>query len=131
MTPNATARALLAVAPRVFIINLEDRPDRRHEMRAELGRIGLGDDAPQVRFFRAHRPEAAGAFPSIGAHGCFMSHLGVLRQARSEGCRAVLILEDDAAFTQPFVEGGEALLKALSKDESWSMAYLGHRIAGI
>lgn len=112
---------------RIFVINLESRPDRRREMLAELGRLGLGADSPVVTFFPAVRPDGAGAFASIGARGCFMSHLGVLKRAAEAGLSSFLILEDDAAF----VFGASALLQDALDDlggTDWSIAYLGHRI---
>ena len=61
-----------------FVINLPYRTDRRSEMQRELSRIGWN-----AQFFPAIRPASAGSFSSIGAHGCFLSHLAVLKAARN------------------------------------------------
>ncbi len=110
------------------IINLESRADRRREMEAELAQIGLAVQNGFGAFFKAVRPEAAGPFPSVGARGCFLSHLRVLEQAQAEGCKAILILEDDAAIVPElrmrFVEAIEEL-----SNLDWVLAYLGYRIA--
>lgn len=131
MTP-AVATALpdtaLPCIDKAFIINLDSRPDRRREMRAELQRIGLEPEHPQIELFSAIRPENAGAFASVGARGCFLSHLAVLKRARSENCRAVLILEDDASFGSAFVSDWPDVLTDLAKTP-WALAYLGYRIA--
>jgi len=82
----------------VRIINLVDRPDRRRDMERELNR--LGGMAPNVSFYEAHRPGDAGPFPSVGARGCFESHLAVLRSASQSGCKSLLLLEDDLDFTR-------------------------------
>jgi len=82
----------------VRIINLVDRPDRRRDMVRELDR--LGGMAPNISFRQAHRPSDAGPFPSVGARGCFESHLAVLRSARDAGCQSLLLLEDDLDFTR-------------------------------
>lgn len=112
---------------RVYVLNLESRPDRRKDIEIELKRTGFtsGDDV--VRIFRAIRPENPGPFPSIGARGCFLSQLGVLREARDAGHRAILLLEDDAAFSPAFLTDGAALLAELEGTD-WAMAYLGHRV---
>ena len=82
----------------VRIINLVDRPDRRKDMVRELER--LGGLAPNVSFYEARRPGDAGDFPSLGARGCFESHLAVLRSARDGGARSLLLLEDDLDFAK-------------------------------
>lgn len=89
---------LTAYFDRIYVINLASRSDRRAEMAQELARLGLGFESAQVQLFAAHRPDSAGDFPSIGAHGCFMSHLNVLRDARQRGLRFLMILEDDCDF---------------------------------
>jgi len=49
-------------------------------MQKELSRIGW-----RAEFFPAVRPETAQGFPWIGARGCFLSHLAVLKSALA-GC---------------------------------------------
>lgn len=108
------------------MINLASRTDRRREMEAELRKVGASLEAPTVTLFPAVRPDGPGAFPSVGARGCFLSHLGVLRMALQAGHRQILVLEDDADFT-PLVlkaEGADVLFQA----EDWGMAYLGHHL---
>ena len=89
----------------IFIINLEHRADRRKEISKQLALINLNFDSPNVDLFKAIRPSDASGFESVGARGCFLSHLGVLRQAMSLG--NVLVLEDDLDF----VLGIDALLQ--------------------
>lgn len=79
----------------VYVINLPERTDRRREMESELAKVGLSFASPKVHLFAAIRPADRGGFESIGAHGCFMSHLAVLKLAQGQGLRNVLILEDD------------------------------------
>ena len=82
--------------------------------------IGQGD----VRFFDAIAPGTDGGFPSVGARGCFLSHLEVLRQARDAGVSRLLVLEDDALFMPAFGHAG-ALLDFCRTDE-WDFLYPGH-----
>ena len=105
----------------IFIINLEHRADRRKEISKQLALINLNFDSPNVDLFKAIRPSDAGGFESIGARGCFLSHLGVLRQAMSLG--NVLVLEDDLDFV-PNVEVllGRALVEL---PHNWGIFYGG------
>lgn len=92
------ADRLFATFDRLYVINLAARDDRRREMAGELERLGLGFDHPRVRLFEAIRPDDAGPFRSTGARGAFLSQLGVLTEARRDGLRAILMLEDDCDF---------------------------------
>jgi glycosyl transferase, family 25 len=107
----------------VRIINLVDRPDRRREVIAEFDRIG--GLAPNVSFYDAHRPHDVGGFPSLGARGCFESHLAVLRSARDAGVRNLLILEDDVDFTR---DGPDRLVKLIPEllGRRWDFFYGAH-----
>ena len=64
-------------------------------MTEQLARVGLEGD-PRVQFFDAVRPADRGRFGSVGANGCFSSHLQILKASAG---RSVLILEDDCDFT--------------------------------
>ena len=86
----------------VAVINLKSRLDRRAEMSEQLRRIGLGFDSPNVQLFEAAKPPDAAGFSSMGAHGCFISHLTLLRAARARGASSILILEDDLNFADNF-----------------------------
>lgn len=111
---------------RVRIVNLVDRPDRRREMIRELDRVGGA--GPNVDFHDARRPDDPGGFPSIGARGCFESHLAVLRSARDAGARSLLLLEDDLDFTR---DAGARLGKLLAElsGRQWSFFYGAHLLA--
>jgi GR25 family glycosyltransferase involved in LPS biosynthesis len=74
----------------IFVINLEHRTDRRRAMEKELSKIGWN-----AEFFPAIRPAEAADFPSIGARGCFLSHLAVLRRASETEARRLILVEDD------------------------------------
>lgn len=107
---------------RVVVINLQTRVDRREEMSEQLRGIDLGFESPRVQLFSTTKPQHAGGFESVGAHGCFMSHLTVLRQAREQGLSSVLILEDDLNFCERFSEKFEAVARFLAR-EPWGMLY--------
>ena len=81
---------------RIRIINLPERTDRRREMDRELAKAGLLGD-PRVSYFAAVRPDHAGSFTSIGAHGVYISQRTILREAAAAG-ESLLIIEDDCDF---------------------------------
>lgn len=110
---------------RIYVINLASRTDRREEMALELARIGLSFEDEAVTLFPAVKPEEAGGFPSIGAHGCFMSHLNILRDAAERGEGPIAILEDDLEIPSDFAERAPAILEALQQKD-WSVFYGGY-----
>ena len=111
----------LADFERIRIVNLAHRSDRRAEMAEQLALVGLSFDSPNVSLFSAVRPQDAGGFESIGARGCFMSHLQILREAMP--LRNVLIFEDDLDFVPDAPARVRAALQALP--DSWGMFYGG------
>lgn len=110
---------------RVYIVNLPERADRRREMDAELQRFGLTVDGQAIRYFRAIRPDSAGLFPSVGARGCFMSHLEILRECKRDGVRNVLVMEDDLSIHPALARLDDKMLSRLQRDD-WDFAYFGH-----
>lgn len=110
---------------RIYIINLPSRPDRRRAVLGDLARAGISADDPRLRVFPGVRPDDAGVFPSRGAHGCYMSHLGILREALAEGLDNVLILEDDLAL-EPAARDPQPQLVERLREGNWDFAYPGH-----
>jgi hypothetical protein len=84
-----------------YCINLARRPDRRREAEAQFQAAGI---APNVAFFEATegRGLAHPGAVSDGQAGCCMSHLNVLRAARAQGYRHVLVFEDDIRLANDF-----------------------------
>lgn len=112
----------LEIFDRVYIINLKSREDRRKQVARELERIEISVDHDRIKFFEAVRPEDAGGFPSIGARGCFCSHLEVLKRAEKESTRAFLILEDDVVFSSAFMKAAPGVAADL-KTNPWDIFY--------
>jgi hypothetical protein len=108
----------------IHVINLPGRVDRRQEVEEQLVRQGSGLGTPRVHLFSAVRPTEPGPFPTIGARGCFLSHLGVLEAARQRQLESVLILEDDCNLSSDCI----ARLHALGTTEfagQWELFYGG------
>jgi glycosyl transferase family 25 len=112
---------------RIVVINLPERLDRRREMEAELRRAGIGAGDARLRFFAGIRPVDAGLFPSVGARGCFESHLGVIHEALRDRLGNVLVLEDDLLLHPAACVGQPALVERLAQGQ-WDFAYPGHML---
>lgn len=108
----------------IYVVNLPSRTDRRREMEAQLKQIGKSLEDPDVTLFPACRPDSQGPFPSIGARGCFLSHLGVLKDAETRGGN-ILILEDDVALHDDFLRLAPNTLENLNAND-WSIFYGGY-----
>jgi len=100
----------------IRILNLPHRGDRRREMLAELAKFGLANDR-RVSFFAGSMRTDSGPFASAGEHGCYLSHLALLKEAAAEG-KTVLVLEDDCDFLP---EAGSYALP-----EEWDVFYGGY-----
>lgn len=112
----------------VYVVNLPARTDRKAEMESELRKLDKSFSDPKIHLFPAVRPETPEGFPSIGARGCFMSHLGILADAKSAGHDSIFILEDDADFTKQFLNPTESQAEAIWEPET-KMVYFGHRLS--
>lgn len=111
------------------IINVPARRDRRQETIEEFARNGFQIDTAKVRFFEALAPAEAAGFPSAGARGCFLSHLGVLKEASRSAVGNVLVLEDDIQFSRHISQYGPRAVEALQRLD-WDIAYLGCPLRG-
>ncbi|UZQ55744.1 glycosyltransferase family 25 protein [Trichothermofontia sichuanensis B231] len=118
---------LLSFFDRSYIINLPERFDRRNQMKQELKMLGLSELSEEVIFFPAIRPTDKGEFPSIGSKGCFLSHLAILKEAKSQNLNNLLIMEDDLSFTRFLVKKQDTIVDELRR-LSWDFAYLGHGV---
>lgn len=110
---------------RICIINLPEREDRRRQVVKELDKLGYRVDGQRIRFVPGQKVAQAAPFPSAGAHGCYLSHLAVLRQALEDGLHSVLVLEDDVCFSRLLAHPHAPLAKALAAPD-WGIAYPGH-----
>ncbi|HVW84204.1 MAG TPA: glycosyltransferase family 25 protein [Bryobacteraceae bacterium] len=117
--------SLLQCFHSVYAINLPERKDRRRAIVRELESAGLPLSQGKVEIFPAVKPKEKRGFPNIGARGCFLSHLGILKNAIERGASNVLIVEDDLMISPRVNEHLEAIARQLSR-EPWGIVYLGH-----
>jgi hypothetical protein len=79
----------------------------------------------KVEIFPAIRPNEAGGFPSLGARGCFSSHVAILKQAKHQGLSNILIVEDDLEISAKFRTDQAVILEQLCQQD-WDFVYFGH-----
>lgn len=117
---------------RTYVVNLPERVDRRRAITRELAKAGLpltkaGKPNHRVELFPAIRPDHPEGFPSLGARGCFLSHLAILKQAQQDQLANVLILEDDLAISPRLQSAQASLIEQLDRT-TWGFTYFGHRL---
>lgn len=117
--------SLIEFFDRTYVVNLPERHDRLMEMTREFKKVGVSFPSDQVVLFNAIKPLEKGEFPTAGVRGCFLSHLGVLKAARNQGLKNVLLIEDDLSFFSFFNRQQMELVEAFQQTE-WDFAYLGH-----
>ena len=74
----------------IFYINLDTRPDRKSFFENQMRMIGMNN----AKRFNAIKH-------NIGAIGCSLSHLELLKYAKQQNMDHILIMEDDIMFTRP------------------------------
>lgn len=108
---------------RIFLINLERRPDRLESFRQKQKQYGWGLSYPTI--LKAIDGQTLTPPPHFtsgkGAWGCLLSHCGALGRALHE--RSVLILEDDIIWQETAWKRLEDFMANVPKD--WDMLMLG------
>jgi len=105
-----------------LVINLPARIDRKSEMQSQLRSVGW-----DAEFFSAYRPDNKGKFPSIGALGCFLSHLGALNEAISRGYDRLVLMEDDLNFVHDFPQRWRRIEEFLN-NSNCNLMYPAHTL---
>lgn len=110
-----------------YLINLPERKDRLRHVQKQFEKRGLPFE--EVILFESVKCQEAGGFTSTGARGCFLSHLGVLKDANARGAEKVLIMEDDLGLCRDLFIFQKRLVQEM-KNKKWDMAYFGNRLPG-
>jgi len=112
-----------------FLINLPERVDRLRSMKKEMARVGWEMGPEGIQLFPARRFADRANFPNSAIRGCFHSHLECLQQAHKQGCRSVLILEDDLTFAPSLPRLTRSILSQLESTK-WDLVYFSHENTG-
>lgn len=100
---------------KIYCINLDNRKDRWELAQSEFKKIGILD---KVERFSAVEDESPNK-------GCYESNMQVVKLAKKNNFKNVLIFEDDVAFYKDYDE--QKLQKAIEvlKTKDWEFFYLG------
>lgn len=101
---------------KIVYINLEKRKDRKEEIENELNKFGLLYE----RFNAIERP--------MGLAGCGYSHLEVLKMAKKNKYKNVLILEDDFMFLMSKEEFENQLEKFFTDIINYDVCMLSYNV---
>jgi len=123
---------------KIYCLNLDHRTDRWDNCRKKFEKLGINverfsasgkEDAEVINNFnrlklkipKEEDRKKKAMITSVGAMGCLVSHINILRDARVKGYKRVLILEDDVIFIKDFLKK----IKAIEYLKKWDLLYLG------
>jgi len=124
---------------KIYIINLKDRIDRWNDSLVQLNKYNIEN----YERFDAIRPDLKKIDPIhykknnlkinekyiIGALGCKLSHIEIIKNAKKKNYKQILILEDDFLFCENFIEKYNKIYSNIQKGEiNIDMMYLGFSI---
>jgi len=131
MAPNTKSEGLGGI----LVINLDQRPERLEYFRSQALKIPALREwqrLPAVLGIEVHGYSKPPWFRNgkrdkswAGRAGCNLSHRKAIERARDSGWDSVLILEDDAVFSDHF----EQAIKAVEQQSYWDLCYLGYSSA--
>ena len=123
----------------IYCINLDERTDRWEHCLTQFEKLGISD---RVERFSAAKCSSSSErniiakqrfglegpgsrrFPQPGAVGCSISHLDIIKLAKTRGLENVLVFEDDIKVVKDWEESlGMALVDLDNFD--WHLFYLG------
>lgn len=106
-----------------YCISLAHQVERRAFCRRQFDSEGV-----EVQFVDGIVPQDKGRFPTLGALGCFLTHLKILESAVAEhggsGVRYITIFEDDVLLPRSFASIVSTVMRQLRGLE-WHIVYWG------
>lgn len=101
----------------IVYINLDRRTDRREQFEGEMAKMGITD---YIRFPAIEHAQ--------GCIGCSASHIAVLKMARTNNWRNVLIFEDDFMFTMEKGQFMGTISNFFAMDLSYDVLMLSYNL---
>jgi len=103
----------------IVCINLRSREDRRTYVTSVFKHL----DIP-------HRFHTIEKSPKGGKYGCFESHIDVIRECYTRGCRRILIFEDDIKPTPEYsLHAVQRAIQFMETHPEWDLFYFGYFVA--
>lgn len=124
-TTQVKAHSLSDYFPCTYVINLDERRDRRKAIIRELERVGMPLSPGSVQIFSAVKPKERLGFPSVNVLGCFLSHYRILVDALERQLTSVLVMEDDLMIA-PALQSHLDLFLTTLRSVEWGIVYFGH-----
>ncbi|XP_037031591.1 glycosyltransferase 25 family member isoform X1 [Bradysia coprophila] len=128
---------------KIFMINLERRPERRAKMNLSFDFLGLDVDYVSavdgrelnydelkkigIEFLEGYADPYLNRPMTLGEIGCFLSHFRIWERIVAEKLEEVLILEDDIRFEPYFKERAVNILNEARSFGGWDLIYLGRK----
>lgn len=101
----------------IYCINLYTRDDRLKKSKKVFNKLNI-----PVTYYRVEK------HPTSGAKGCFESHMSIIKKAYHDGCKNVLIFEDDLIDNSFYDEAlVEKAINFMKKSCKWDIFYFGHQ----
>jgi GR25 family glycosyltransferase involved in LPS biosynthesis len=119
---------------KIFVINLDKRTDRWNECLLESKLYGIDIErisAVDGTTITEKYPSMLKYIPELcydGQVGCILSHIKVINEAKSQGLKNFLVLEDDFKFNDNFYTNFVNWYMELPK---WELLYFGGNHNGI
>jgi len=109
----------------VFVINLDERPERMQSFSERANLAGL--KATRWKAVSGEVVPCPGNWlAGNGAWGCYRSHMQIIEHCLSNRIGSCLIFEDDAVFKDDFFREASHFFAKLPSD--WHQAYLGGQL---
>jgi len=115
---------------KTYIVSLPDKQDLRQQTFEEFNLVGWSIDNSKIKFFDAIRPDESLNFSSIGARGCFESHLSLIKDFLSttgvNGGGNLLIFEDDISFNVD-MSSIPLVVEEVLEENDFDIFYFGYK----
>jgi GR25 family glycosyltransferase involved in LPS biosynthesis len=122
---NVTHPLLSLNFDKVFLVNLDRRPERLRHALHELSLAGIHGaervsavDGQAYELYIEGKPQL-----TPGMIGCYQSHYRLITEAYRNGYESICVFEDDVTFSPGFTRYMEKAIKQLPAD--WQFVYLG------
>lgn len=106
---------------KIYVINLDRRPDRFETFKKELSKYDI-NDVEKFSAIDGSKIEISNSPILSGELGVLESHLEIIKKCKEENVKNVLILEDDVYFTDEILNLDDYMSKVPS---DWDFIYFG------
>jgi GR25 family glycosyltransferase involved in LPS biosynthesis len=117
---------------KIYCLNLDRRIDRWAKVKSEFNRLNIlverwsaidGENLEESNYsqlINEKKSSKLGKIENKFAMACLLSHLSIIKDAKNNGFKKILIFEDDVIFSNDFSEKIKIILKL-----NWKLLYLG------